>query len=149
MRHVTKQVLLGLQALHSRDIIHRDLSTNNIVLDAKYRIKIIDFGLSKHTWDPPVSEFLKLLILLLPMTELHLEDGRAEDNFISQVGIPYYMPPEVNARAAGWSTKSDIWALGVVLIWIGFGDAAIQRHFQELSPYYVSPILFSSQLALT
>ena len=59
LRHVTKQVLMGLRALHSHDIIHRDLSTNNIVLDVNYRIKIIDFGLSKHTWDPPVSEFFR------------------------------------------------------------------------------------------
>src|SRR5262249_24422515 len=45
------QILRGLAALHEQNIIHRDLKPENVMLDADFRLRLIDFGLVKvfHT----------------------------------------------------------------------------------------------------
>lgn len=57
----TKRILLqiaeGLQEIHARGIIHRDLKTGNIMLDGEGRLRIMDFGLSKS---PLVSAMTSL-----------------------------------------------------------------------------------------
>ena len=42
------QILLGMQYLHSKNIIYRDLKPENIMIDADGNCKLIDFGLSKR-----------------------------------------------------------------------------------------------------
>ena len=43
---ILKQVLLGLKALHSRHVIHRDIKSDNILADADGNVKLADFGYS-------------------------------------------------------------------------------------------------------
>jgi serine/threonine protein kinase len=42
-----KQIILGLGHIHSRNIVHRDIKLDNIMLCGKGNIKIGDFGVSK------------------------------------------------------------------------------------------------------
>jgi len=42
-----KQIINGLEACHNSNVVHRDLKPQNLLLDAKYNLKITDFGLSK------------------------------------------------------------------------------------------------------
>jgi len=42
-----KQIINGLEACHNANVVHRDLKPQNLLLDAKYNLKITDFGLSK------------------------------------------------------------------------------------------------------
>ena len=42
------EILLGIEYLHSKNIIYRDLKPENIILDDDGHIKLIDFGLSKE-----------------------------------------------------------------------------------------------------
>ena len=42
-----KQIVSGLRHCHSKDIVHRDLKLQNILLDEHFNIKICDFGLSE------------------------------------------------------------------------------------------------------
>lgn len=42
--YVTKQILLGINYMHKKNKIHRDLKSDNILLNTKGEVKIADFG---------------------------------------------------------------------------------------------------------
>lgn len=46
-RPIFKQIVYGLGHIHSRNVIHRDVKLDNILLDAEGGVKICDFGVSK------------------------------------------------------------------------------------------------------
>ncbi|MEY2879376.1 MAG: hypothetical protein RLZZ15_1756, partial [Verrucomicrobiota bacterium] len=94
------RVCLALQHAHQKGIIHRDVKPSNILValvDGVPTPKVIDFGIAKATRDP--------------LTEHTLVTG--VDQFI---GTPAYMSPEqADLRDLDIDTRSDIYALGVVL----------------------------------
>ncbi|CAG8492937.1 10194_t:CDS:10 [Racocetra fulgida] len=51
VRSFVRQILQGLEYLHGKDIIHRDIKGANVLVDNKGRIKISDFGISKKVED--------------------------------------------------------------------------------------------------
>jgi len=42
-----KQIILGIGYIHTKNILHRDIKLDNILLDGKGNVKIADFGVSK------------------------------------------------------------------------------------------------------
>ena len=48
-RYYFKQILQGLHYLHKNGLCHRDMKPENIVLDAYFNIKIVDFGFVRKT----------------------------------------------------------------------------------------------------
>nr|XP_042137482.1 serine/threonine-protein kinase Nek11 isoform X5 [Peromyscus maniculatus bairdii] len=82
------QLLLGVDYMHERRILHRDLKSKNIFLKNN-QLKIGDFGVSR---------------LLMGSCELAT----------TLTGTPYYMSPEA-LKHQGYDAKSDIWSLACIL----------------------------------
>jgi len=83
------QMAEGLRCLHENAIIHRDLKPHNILLRVDGQIKILDFGIAKHSGGSD-----------------HTTAGVV-------VGTLPYMAPEVKL-GLGASVQSDIWSLGAI-----------------------------------
>lgn len=93
VRAYTRQILKGLKYLHSNGVIHRDLKSDNILLDSNGKLKICDFGCSKR-----------------------YENEVNESGFNNSVkGSLPWMAPEV-MKQSGYGRKADIWSLGCVVI---------------------------------
>ena len=94
------QVCRAVQHAHEKGVIHRDLKPSNIlvtVADGAPLPKVIDFGIAKATFG-------------------RLTDATLLTAVEDVVGTPAYMSPEhVAAGTANIDTRSDIYALGVVL----------------------------------
>ncbi|MEQ2244027.1 Serine/threonine-protein kinase Nek8 [Ilyodon furcidens] len=98
--HFFVQILLALYHVHNKLILHRDLKTQNILLDKHQMIvKIGDFGISK---------------ILVSKSKAY-----------TVVGTPCYISPEL-CEGKPYNQKSDIWALGCVL----YELASLKRAFE-------------------
>ncbi|XP_054640402.1 serine/threonine-protein kinase Nek4 isoform X8 [Dunckerocampus dactyliophorus] len=80
------QIAMALQYLHERNILHRDLKTQNIFLTKTNIIKVGDLGIARV-----------------------LENQN--DMASTLIGTPYYMSPELFSNKP-YNYKSDVWALG-------------------------------------
>ena len=98
-------IALALDYLHSNDVIHRDLSSNNVLLIAGSRAKVTDFGMSK------------LLSVNPRMTP-----------YTTCPGTLVYMPPEALRDPPVYSKKIDSFSFGVVEIQI------MTRRFPDPGP---------------
>ncbi|KIJ64749.1 hypothetical protein HYDPIDRAFT_89444 [Hydnomerulius pinastri MD-312] len=62
-RRWTAQIALGIESLHAMGIMHRDIKSENILVDARENVRIADFGLAHmeskplHRWGEYASEF--------------------------------------------------------------------------------------------
>lgn len=82
-----RQLASGLHYAHEHNIVHRDMTTNNIMIDKNDTLKLMDFGLVKI-----------------------LEKVQAEQSLIG--GTPSYMPPEqILGKAV--DRRSDIYSYGI------------------------------------
>ena len=87
---IGRQIADGLEAAHEKRVIHRDIKPANVMVDAKGRATIMDFGLARLT----------------EASRLTKTD--------QTMGTVAYMSPE-QAQGMEVDGRSDIWALGVVL----------------------------------
>lgn len=93
MLKIVYQIAKGLAELHRRNIVHRDLKLENILVhNDKYRVG--NFHFAKVT----------------------------EDQFESRLGTPFYLAPEIYLEEEKLTSKVDIWALGCIAHHLVVGD---------------------------
>lgn len=106
------QVCAGVQHAHHHGVLHRDLKPSNVLvqrIDGKPQAKIIDFGLAKALQEPLSDATL----LTVPGQVL---------------GTPEYMSPEQATRGGiDVDTRTDVWALGVMLYQLLTGELPFAR----------------------
>ncbi|CAK9062046.1 cGMP-dependent protein kinase (TgPKG) [Durusdinium trenchii] len=106
-RFYVGSLILVLEVLHDRNIVYRDLKPENVMVDSRGYVKLIDFGIAKRLD----------------------EDGRT----FTCIGSPHYMAPEaILSRREGYGTEVDTWALGILLYELvcgcqPFGDAVKEK----------------------
>ena len=91
--NICHDIALAVAYLHSNDIIHRDLSSNNVLVIAKSRAKVTDFGMSKLAGAAPT------------MTPLTMCPGTLA-----------YMAPEALEEPPRYTKKLDVFSEGVMMI---------------------------------
>uniref|UniRef100_A0A8B9WQF5 Serine/threonine kinase 33 n=1 Tax=Bos mutus grunniens TaxID=30521 RepID=A0A8B9WQF5_BOSMU len=114
-RWIIQSLASAIAYLHNKDIVHRDLKLENIMVKSSFidannemnlNIKVTDFGLAvkKH--------------------------GRSEVMLQTTCGTPIYMAPEV-INAHDYSQQCDIWSIGVIMYILLCGKAPFMASSEE------------------
>ena len=88
---IARQVCRGLDAAHEQGIIHRDIKPQNVLIDPRGEIKLMDFGIARMAEAPEA------------MTQAGLI-----------VGTPHYMSPE-QVQGKQLDPRSDVYSVGVLI----------------------------------
>ena len=88
-KKIFKQIFSAINYLHNNHMAHRDIKLENILMNEKYEIKIIDFGFGMYNPENKLQTFFG--------------------------GTPNYMPPEIILKIPYVGQKADLWSLGVLI----------------------------------
>ncbi len=109
---IARQVADGLDAAHEKGVFHRDIKPANIMIDAKGRATIMDFGLARLT---EASRLTKV---------------------DTAMGTVAYMSPE-QGQGMEVDGRTDIWALGCVLYEMVSGQRPFQGQYDQALLYEI------------
>ncbi len=109
---IGRQITEGLEAAHDKGVVHRDIKPANVMVDAKGRATVMDFGLAR------LSEASRLT--------------KGDQT----VGTAAYMSPE-QLQGEEVDHRADIWAVGCVLYEMVAGARAFKGEYQQALAYEI------------
>lgn len=102
IKKIFRQIVLGINYLHERQIFHRDLKPSNILVDDEGNIYIADFGMSKK-FNIPFRDHSR------------------------QIQTLWYRAPEILLDHEDYGIGVDLWSLGIILLQLFLGRTLIQE----------------------
>ena len=125
IKDIFKQIYKAVQYIHNKNIIHRDLKTNNIVFldEEKTHVAIIDFGISSTSCGGDVLK----------------------------AGTLKYLSPEIlNGETFKNSNKIDMWALGIILYLLYFKKFPYDgKNFSEIKKrIFYEPVFYPKNVKI-
>jgi tetratricopeptide (TPR) repeat protein/predicted Ser/Thr protein kinase len=101
---IVSSIAEALAEAHHHGIVHRDIKPSNIIVNERGQVKVLDFGLVKHLFEPPSSE--------VDLDAQTIYSTQTRSDVI--VGTPLYLSPE-QATGKQIDGRSDLFALGALL----------------------------------
>jgi serine/threonine protein kinase/Tfp pilus assembly protein PilF len=108
-----EQIAQGLKSAHEMNIVHRDIKTENVMINKDGRLKIMDFGLAK------------------------IKSSESVTKTKSSLGTLSYMSPE-QTQGIPADHRSDIWSLGVVFYEILTGELPFKSEHEAALLYLIT-----------
>ena len=101
---IVSSIAKALGEAHEQGIVHRDIKPSNVLVNERGHVKVLDFGLVKHLFEPPASG------VDLDAQTIYATQTRSD----VIVGTPLYLSPE-QATGKQIDGRSDLFALGALL----------------------------------
>lgn len=111
LKSVTRQIFSGLKCIHDNRILHRDITSSNILLDQSGNVRIADFSLSRF---------------------FNSNDRGLYTQGVVSLG---YRPPEILLGQSRYSSSIDVWSVGVLLVEVCTGSCPFKGE-NELSQLF-------------
>ena len=110
---IVSAIAEALGEAHHQGIVHRDIKPSNVLVNERGHVKVVDFGLVKHLFEPPSSD--------VDLDAKTIYSTQTRSDVI--VGTPLYLSPE-QATGKEIDGRSDLFALGALLYECMTGQSA-------------------------